>query len=113
MLNFINPIMSIIEKVIPDKEKQQQIKLALIVNENSLQQSKVQLIGKLIEKGCIPALFWMFILIMFNNMILSRYVEFFTNKAFPILEMDENYVDLLKVITGFLFGKKTFEKFKK
>ena len=31
----------------------------------------------------------------------------------PILEMDENYVDLLKVITGFLFGKKTFEKFKK
>ena len=113
MLNIINPIMDIIEKIIPDKEKQQEIKLALLDKENNLQKSKIEIIGKLVEKGCIPALFWLYIFIMFNNMILSRYIVFFTGQEFPILEVDRNYIDLLQVVVGFLFGKKTIEKFKK
>lgn len=119
---ILSDIVKIVNKAVPDKDKQAEIESALkesIMNgdiklkELDIESDRVEnsLIMKAFERLPIPLIFYAFVLIVLNNSILAPYVEFFSGKKLPILALDPTFADVVKVTVIALFGKKVGDKF--
>lgn len=97
----------ILEKFIGDKSERDKAKAEL---EKAIQENKKVPLGVMFEQGAIPSLFWLFFLVMLNNMFIVPYVEFFTGLEFPKVGLDPAFTSLLETVTIWLFGKKGIQK---
>lgn len=119
---LINGIVGIADKYLKnsgDKEKfinelrQNEVELQKMVMgfEHEENKERFTLIGKLIERGCIPAIFYTFLFIEINNRIIAPYIEFFLDKKIPIVSSSEDFYSLITTLILALFTKKGFDGF--
>lgn len=109
---LIDDILSIIKKVIPDKNKQDELEVEL--RKLDIQHLKEK--GEYIEKinKLIPMVLPCFLLVllgMFTLNYLSDFVFSILGKEAPIIHIDDRLVEFCKWFVAFLFSKKTLEKF--
>lgn len=109
---MIDKILSIINKFIPDKTSQAQVELEL----RKLEIEELKVKGNYIEKlnQCVPFVlpgFLLALLVMFCLTFLSDFIFTIIGKEAPIIHIDDRMVEFCKWFVGFLFGKKTIEKF--
>lgn len=111
---IIDDIIEIVKKIIPDKDQQVQLELEL----RKLDIEELKQKGDYIQKinQLIPMVLPCFLLIllgMFTLNYLSDFVFSVLGKEAPIIHIDDRLVEFCKWFVGFLFGKKTLEKFSK
>ncbi len=103
-----------IDKVIPDKEKQMELRLELekLRIEEDMEGRKVlkAMLGNdnWFVSGAIPALIWMASIMLFNNFVLLPWAEVFGGTV-PEVVLPSGYFNLLGAIILGLFGKKAFD----
>lgn len=111
---MIDEILSIVNKFIPDKTNQAQVELEL----KKLEIEELKQKGDYVEKlnKAIPLVlpgFLLALLVMFCLNFLVDYIFGIIGREAPITHIDDRLVDFCKWFMGFLFGKKTIEKFSK
>ena len=94
-------------KFIGDKSERER---AVAEIEKAIQANKKPALKVMFEKGAIPCLYWLFLLVMLNNMFIVPYVEYFTGNDFPKVAIDPAFESLLQTVTIWLFGKKGVQK---
>jgi hypothetical protein len=103
-----------IDKVIPDKDKQAELKFELekLKLEDDTESRRVlkAMLGNdhWLVSGAIPALIWMASVMLFNNFVLLPWAEVFGGTV-PEVILPSGYFNLLGVIIMGLFGKKAFD----
>lgn len=103
-----------IDKVIPDKTKQAELKFELekLKLEDDTESRKVlkAMLGNdnWFVSGAIPALIWMASIMLFNNFVLLPWAEVFGGTV-PEVVLPSGYFNLLGAIILGLFGKKAFD----
>lgn len=111
---ILEGLLNVVNKFIPDGTKQAELKAEIEkqINDGNLQielsqQKSIQL---LIERNTIPMVYYMFLLILFNNYVISPYVTYLGGQPLPILQVPEELYNLITWITMGLFGKKVGDK---
>lgn len=111
---MIDDILSIVNKFIPDKTNQEQIKLEL----EKLELEKLKVKGNILDKlnkherAIIPS-FLLALLIMYVLTFMSDFIFSILGKEAPIIHIPNEYVGFCKLLVSLIFGKKTIQKFSK
>lgn len=120
-MSFLSEILSlpavdkVIDRVIPDKQKQAELKLELarLQIEDNIESRKV--LSSMFQNkswfvsGAIPSIIWMASLMLFNNYVLLPWAEVF-GYTVPQVVFPDGYFSLLGTIVIGLFGKKVFDE---
>ena len=120
--DLISDIVKTVGKVIPDKDKQNEIQVELTraINSGEIELEKLKVKSqeietnsrmKLIESMPVPLIMYTFLLIVINNSIIAPYLSLFLDVKIPILEIDNNLYDLIAWLFGSVMVKKGAEKF--
>lgn len=109
---MIDEVLKIVNKFIPDKINQEQLKIELQkleIEELKEKKSYLETINK-----CIPIVLPSFLLALLSMFVLTFMSDFIFSllgKEAPIIHIDDRLVEFCKWFVAFLFGKKTIEKF--
>lgn len=114
LLNAIPAIGEIINKVVPDRDKQMELKLELAKIDAQESVSRLKVVGHMLQNksvfvsGGIPALLWLAVLYIVANYIVFPMLAGLGMNISPI-DLPPEYWSLLKVIVVGLFGKKVVD----
>jgi hypothetical protein len=119
-MNNIDNIVDVINKVVPDVNLQDQIKLELVkalndgtIKMEELQVEKAQIESKIklaiLERLAIPAVIYTFLFILVHNSVIAPYIELIWGVKIPILELQGGMYDLIGWITGGVMVKKSVD----
>lgn len=111
VLDLIPGISGIIEKIIPDPNKQTELKLELAkldAQDTAARMGALQAMfsnKSMFVSGAIPAIIWVFVLSLANNYILLPWARVF-GAAFPEAPLPDAVIALVGAIVAGLLGKK-------
>lgn len=114
ILELIPGISGIIEKIIPDPNKQQELKLELAKIDAQENIARLGMLGNMLSNksffvaGGIPAIIWIAVVYLAANYILFPLLAGLGMKIAPILLPNE-YWSLLQIVVVGLFGKKVID----
>lgn len=114
VLDLIPGISGIIDKVVPDPNKQQELKLELAKLDAQENIARLGMLGNMLSNksffvaGGIPAIIWLAVVYLATNYILFPLLAGLGMKIAPILLPDE-YWSLLQIVVVGLFGKKVID----
>ncbi|MEG1501984.1 MAG: 3TM-type holin [Synergistaceae bacterium] len=114
ILELVPGITGIIEKIIPDPNKQQELKLELAKIEAQETTARLGVLGNMLGHksmfvaGGIPALIWLAVIYILANYILFPLLGGFGMQIEPI-SLPDNYWSLLNIVVVGLFGKKVID----
>ena len=97
------PFISVLDKFIPDKEEQNKFLL-------ELEKTRMGVMTKLIERGAIPALIWLYIIMVANKCLLSPWIGWALNEKIPVFQIPEEITQLVQYIILGILGKKVLDK---
>ena len=111
---IVDEVLQIINKFIPNKANQAKVEIEL----RKIELEELKEKGNYLEKinKCVPFVlpsFLLSLLLMFVLTFLSDFIFSILGKEAPIIHIDDRMVEFCKWFVGFLFGKKTIEKFGK
>ena len=98
-----SPILSIIDKFIPDQDEKNKFIL-------ELEKNRFSVLSKLIERGAIPALIWLYIIMVANKCLLSPWIGWALNEKIPVFQIPEEITQLVQYIILGILGKKVLDK---
>lgn len=121
---IIDNVLSIVNKFIPDSDKQAELKATIekSINDGEIKFAEIEKetygietnrIVAGLERLPIPVMIWAFVIIALNNAVLIPYVAFFAHTTLPVITLDPLFVDTVKVVIAAIFTKKTVQRFSK
>lgn len=109
---IIDKVLDIVNKFIPDKTSQAELEKEL----RKIDVEELKAKGEYLEKlnNAIPLVlpgFLLVLLLMFVLTFLSDFIFGIIGREAPVIHIDDRLIEFCQWFTGFLFGKKTIEKF--
>jgi len=113
-------ITEIVEKLVPDKELQDQLKVELVkaLNNGTIEMKKLEVETSkseakirlaVLERFSIPAVIYVFLFIFINNIIIAPYINAYFHLNIPILQIPKEIYDLMQWIILGVMGKKSVD----
>lgn len=109
---IIDKVLEIANKFIPDKNAQAELEKELRKIDIEELKAKADYVEKI--NKCIPMVLPAFLLVLLFQFCLNYLTDWFFTVFIgeaPILHIDDRLVEFCQWFMGFLFGKKTVEKF--
>lgn len=114
LLELIPGISGIIDKIIPDPNKQQELKLELAKLDAQENIARMGMLGNMLSNksffvaGGIPAIIWLAVVYLATNYILFPLLAGLGMQIAPI-QLPGEYWSLLQIVVVGLFGKKVID----
>lgn len=117
LLEPLNKLFDIVDKVVPDANIANKLKLQIkevekeiAIKQLEVEAKEVPMKVKLLERLPIPAMLYTFLLVIINNNIIAPYVQLFFKIQIPILQIDDRLYTLIQTIVVAVLGKKSLDK---